>query len=305
MSRYLDAFLDMMAAERGAAAQTLAAYRRDLEAFLAFLARQGEDPITTSQNMVRRYIQTLDGYAPRTQARHTSSLRQFFRFIVAEGWRQDNPTKVIDPPKLGQNLPKYLSEDEVVQLLDAAYGEGHPKDIRFAAMMEILYATGLRVSELVGLPYAAVARGKPFLLVKGKGSKERMVPLSEPALDAIDAYMNVYAFFKDKAGAKSNRFLFPSRGALGHLTRDAFNKQLKDAAIAAGIEPAKVSPHVLRHSFASHLLAHGANLRNVQAMLGHSDIATTQIYTHVLEEQKRDLVLAHHPLGQPIKPDPD
>ncbi|MBT7451472.1 MAG: site-specific tyrosine recombinase XerD, partial [Rhodospirillaceae bacterium] len=236
------------------------------------------------------------GLAPRTAARRLSCLRQFFQFLFAEGVRQDDPTSVLDSPRQGGRLPKYLGEDEVDLLLDAARSETTPQALRLTAMLEILYATGLRISELVSLPLAAVARERPVLIVRGKGNKERMVPIGAPARTAVAAYLEVRPKFIP-ASLKSSRWLFPSRAAQGYLNRDTVAKALKGLAIAAGIAPSRVSPHVLRHSFASHLLAHGADLRSLQQMLGHADISTTQIYTHVLDERLRRLVETNHPLA--------
>ena len=236
------------------------------------------------------------GQSPRTQARRLSALRQFHKFLFAEAVRADDPTITLDSPRRGRPLPKCLSEAEVDRLLEAARKRDGPHGARTTALMEVLYATGLRVSELVGLPLSAVARNQPVLLVRGKGSKERMVPLTETARDALKAYIDQREAFLPKN--KASKWLFPSPAGEGHLTRDGFAKLLKDLAMEAGLTPSKVSPHVLRHSFASHLLAHGADLRSLQQMLGHADIATTQIYTHVLEERLKSLVAQHHPLAR-------
>ena len=216
------------------------------------------------------------------------------------GFREDNPTASLDGPKQGQRLPKYLSEAEVDALLEAAARRPGADGLRLQALMEILYATGLRVSELVTLPVSSFVRESPVLLVTGKGGKERMVPLGEPAQDAVRAYLDVRDAFlpKGRAPGRSARFLFASRGREGHLTRQRFTQQIKELAVEAGLDRRRVSPHVLRHSFASHLLAHGADLRALQQMLGHADISTTQIYTHVLEERLRSLVETAHPLAQ-------
>lgn len=298
MSRHVEAFLEMMAAERGAAVNTLDAYRRDMDEFASFLAGRGLAPEQADEASVRAFLGAMRraGLAPRTAARRLSALRQFHRFLFGEGVRQDDPTSVIGSPRLGSPLPKYLSEDEVDALLGAARARPGPAGLRMVALLELLYATGMRVSELVSLPLAAVARDRPVLVVKGKGGKERMVPVGEPARLALMEWRA--AREGCLPGGKPSRWLFPSTGRLGHLTRDGFAKALNELAGDAKLDPARVSPHVLRHSFASHLLAHGADLRSVQQMLGHADIATTQIYTHVLEERLKSLVRTHHPLAR-------
>jgi integrase/recombinase XerD len=292
----LDAFLDMLAAERGAAANTIEAYRRDLYAFAAHLALRGASPATADGDAVRGYIQGLGaaGLATATTARKLSSLRQFYGFLAAEGMRDDDPTTAIDSPARGRPLPKTLGEDEVEALFAAARDHQGPAALRLTALLEILYATGLRVSELVGLPCSALTNDGTFLLVAGKGGKERLVPLSDPARAALEAWMAWRATAADGPGP---RWLFPSRSQAGHLTRQRFAQMLKALAAEAGLDPRKVSPHVMRHAFASHLLAHGADLRSVQRLLGHADISTTEIYTHVLEDRLRRLVGEHHPLA--------
>jgi integrase/recombinase XerD len=315
VSRTVEMFLDMLAAERGAAANTLDSYRRDLAGFAHFTRARGRDPENADTAMIRKYIGHLSsrGMAAGTGARHLSALRQFFKFLAGEGLREDNPCVTVDSPRLGRSLPKYLSEAEVDKLLEAAAGRAGADGIRLRALLEILYATGLRVSELVGMPVSALSREDRMLVVRGKGGKERMVPLGAPAAAAIAAYREIRGRFipgraKGPGGNKSgknksgngkpeSRWLFPSRGKLGHLTRVRFAQLLKELAAEAGLDPARVSPHVLRHSFASHLLAHGADLRSLQQLLGHADIATTQIYTHVLDERLKALVQTHHPLA--------
>jgi len=304
--RHAEAFLEMMAAERGASPHTLDAYRRDLDDYLGVLAGLGLGPLTAPVEAVRAWIgrQAALGMAPRTQARRLSCIRQFHAFLVAEGRRPDDPTTRIDSPRLGRPLPKVLSREEVVALLDAARAQGAqaedggPGDesVMLAALLETLYATGMRVSELVSLPLGAVARDPDMIVVRGKGDKERLVPLSDPARAALRAWRAV----RDRRlGPAASRWLFPSHGRSGHLTRSGFAKMLDRVALAAGIDPARVSPHVLRHAFASHLLGGGADLRAVQQMLGHADIATTQIYTHVLDAERVRLVQEHHPLAAP------
>ncbi|MBI2236181.1 MAG: site-specific tyrosine recombinase XerD [Magnetospirillum sp.] len=298
MSRRAEAFLEMMAAERGAAANTLDAYRRDLDDLRDFLARRGRGLDHAEVEDLRAYLAQLAaaGMAARTQARRLSCLRQFYRFLFAEGARPDDPSSTLDSPRPGRPLPKYLHEAEVEALLTAARGLDQPAATLMTALLELLYATGLRVSELVSLPMSAVARDPAVLVVRGKGSKERMVPLGEPARQALKAWRALRDALLPKK--QPSRWAFPSHGRSGHLTRDGFAKMLERVTLAAGIEPCRVSPHVLRHSFASHLLAHGADLRSVQQMLGHADIATTEIYTHVLDEQRTRLVQRHHPLAQ-------
>jgi len=294
----------MLTAERGVARNTLESYRRDLVDFAVYVRRRGEQPETAGPDMIRRYLKTLvdRGMSPRTSARRLSALRQFFRFLFLDGIRADDPSTAIDRPRQGRSLPKYLSEDEVSGLLEAARRQSGPEGLRMNALMEVLYASGLRVSELVQLPVSALSRDDGMLIVRGKGDKERMVPLTEPAIEALAAYATVREVFFPKrlAAAKgaASPWLFPSRSAEGHLTRTRFAQKLKELAVEAGIEPRRVSPHVLRHSFASHLLAHGADLRSLQQMLGHADIGTTQIYTHVLDQRLKDLVTKHHPLAR-------
>ncbi len=302
-ARHREAFLEMLAAERNAAANTLDAYGRDLADFTAFLRRRGGRLATADSDAIRAYLAHLAkaGMAPRTAARRLSALRQFYRFLAAEGRRGDDPASIIDSPRQGRPLPKLLAEDEVGRLLAAGAGVAGDDGVRLTALIELLYGAGLRVSELVGLPLAAVLRDDRVLVVRGKGGKERMIPLGQPARAAIAAYLAVRPGFlaRDADGRKlPSIWLFPSRGATGHLTRQSFGQLLKQLAPVAGIEPSRLSPHVLRHAFASHLLDHGADLRSVQTMLGHADITTTQIYTHVGSERLRRLVGEHHPLAQ-------
>lgn len=303
----IDAFLDMLVGERGVAANTRAAYARDLSDVDRFLRDGGAGIETAGTEDLRRYLDHLaarpgregDATATRTIARRLSAIRQFYRFLLSDRRRQDDPTAAIDAPKLGRTLPKILGEAEVERLLAAAARHGGPEGTRLVALLEILYATGLRVSELVGLPRTAIARDGLVLRVRGKGGKERLVPLSEPARDALVAYLDVRShFLVPGREAVQAPWLFPSRIARdGFLTRQRFAQLLKELAIEAGLEPRRVSPHVLRHAFATHLLNHGADLRSVQLMLGHADISTTQIYTHVLEDRLRRLVEEAHPLA--------
>lgn len=296
-SRWLESFFEMMAAERGARTNTLASYRRDLEALAVFMKNRGKPIEAATATHIRDYLTRLrrDGVAARTSARRLSVIRQFFRFLYAENVRADDPSAGIDSPKLARSLPKYLQEEEVERLLVAARETAGTAGLRLTALVELLYATGLRVSELVGLPVSALAQNGEVLVVTGKGGKERMVPLSDPAREATAAYLEVRDRYLGKAD--SAPWLFPAKSGRTHLSRVVFSKLLKDLAVVAGIDPACVSPHVLRHSFASHMLAHGADLRMLQQMLGHADISTTQIYTHVLEERLKSLVDQAHPLA--------
>lgn len=298
-SRHIDAFLEMLSAERGLAKNSLDAYANDLADFSGHLTARQEAPETTGIESLRLYVQGLAdaGLKPATAARRLSALRQFFRFMVQEGIRRDDPAALLDAPKRARPLPKLLSETEVDRLLAAARAlrDDPAEAARLTALLEVLYATGLRVSELVGLRWPPFGDDPRFLVIRGKGGKERLVPLSEPARQAVADYGG---WRSDFITGKTSPWLFPSRGESGHLTRQRFGQLLKDLAVAAGISPAKVSPHVLRHAFASHLLAHGADLRAVQKMLGHADISTTQIYTHVLEARKQALVRQHHPLAK-------
>mgnify|MGYP001398398718 FL=1 len=297
-SRQVDIFLEMMAAERGASANTIAAYGRDLGEFGVFMMRRKRNIEAAVTKNIQDYLAQLKsrGKAATTHARKLSVLKQFFQFLYAERFRDDDPSAGIDAPKLGRALPKYLSEAEVDKLLAVAHGQEGATGARITALVELLYATGLRVSELVGLPLAAISRDGQTVIVRGKGSKERMVPLSDPARDAIATYLELRPAFLI-AESPSN-FLFPSKAKDGHLTRAGFALLLKELAISAGLEAKRVSPHVLRHSFASHMLAHGADLRTLQQLLGHADISTTQIYTHVLEERLKTLVTRSHPLAK-------
>lgn len=292
-----------MAAERGAAENTLVAYGRDLQAYVDHLAAQAVSVDAATTEDIRGYLATFDAakLAPSTAARRLSSIRQFHRFLTVDGIREDDPTVIIDSPKQGRSLPKVLSEDDVDALLKAASSKTDPDSLRMRAMLELLYATGLRVSELVSLPVTACTRDGDFIVVRGKGAKERLVPLSGPAREAVDAYRAVRR--AHIAGDGESPWLFPSHGRAGYLTRQRFGQLLKALALDAGIDPRKVSPHVLRHAFASHLLANGADLRSVQKMLGHADISTTQIYTHVIDARLQSLVSRAHPLAAAARRD--
>jgi len=293
--------MDMLVGERGVSRNTCDAYESDLADLAGFLTRFDTPPDAATTDQLRAYFAALSragsAAAPRTVGRRLSAFRQFYRFLLSEGRRQDDPAAALDAPKLGRPLPKLLSESEVARLIDApASTENDAQQLRFAALMELLYGSGLRVSELVGLPLSALGRDGRILSVRGKGRKERLIPVSEPARQALNAYAAVRRRFIDEGG--SANFLFPSAGSrTGHLTRQRFAQLLKERAVAAGIDPCKVSPHVLRHAFATHLLDHGADLRAVQKMLGHADIATTEIYTHVAGERLQNTVHNHHPLA--------
>ena len=309
MTFLVERFLEMMAAERGAAENTLAAYRRDLDSVAGFLTPRGIDIGAATTEDLRDYLAYLteQGYAPRSSARRLSALRQFFRFLYSEGLREDDPSAELDSPRRGRDLPKLLEVEEVDRLLSAARQRSGPEGLRLVALLELLYASGLRVTELVTLKLGAVQRDPRVILVTGKGGKERLVPLNSAARKALEAYLAVRgAFLRHRGGrTEENSWLFPSRGQGGHLTRHRVGQLLKELAVAAGLAPQRVSPHVLRHAFASHLLANGADLRAVQLMLGHADISTTQIYTHVLDERLRRLVDEHHPLSSSARSEPN
>lgn len=296
----VDAFLEMMSAERGAAKNTIDAYRRDLGDYCGFLARRCSGPTAAGREQVTEYLAFLEaeGIAAASSARKLSAIRQFHKFLAADALRGDDPTRIIASPKARRSLPKVLSIAEIDRLLSLAETEIEAPEAseaqramsaRLYLLLELLYATGMRVSELVELKRAAVMRDASFLTVRGKGGKERIVPLTDRARDAVKAYLT-----RPAPGV----WLFPAGGESGHLSRQVFARELKGLAGRAGISAARVSPHVLRHAFASHLLAGGADLRVVQTLLGHSDISTTQIYTHVLDEKLRSLVETHHPLAE-------
>jgi len=295
----IERFVDRMWLERGLSRNTQASYRSDLALFSRWLLPRGGGLVAASELEIRDYLAARRLHA-RSQARLLSSLRQFYRHLNADRQREDDPTAQLESPKLGLRLPTTLSEKDVERLLEAP-----PTDealgLRDRAMLELMYASGLRVSELVGLKTTSVNAAAGAVMMSGKGGKERMVPLTEASIRAVEAYRQVRdAFLKEGQKEKQKSpYLFPSRGDSGHLTRHRFAQLLKELAVTAGIDPQKVSPHVLRHAFATHLLDHGADLRSVQQMLGHADISTTQIYTHVVEERLRRLVEQHHPLARP------
>lgn len=302
LSREAQAFMEMLTAERGASRNTEAAYANDLRNLETFLARRRQKPVTADTDALRAYLKSLDyvGMTPRTVARRLSVIRQLFRFLLAERLREDDPASALDSPRLGRPLPKVLSRDEVDRLIEAARVKGGVDGGRMATLLEILYGTGLRVSELVTLPLVAVERDPTMLIVRGKGDKERMVPLNDAARRATSAYLAAVeaARIESNAGRAAAKWLFPSFGESGHLTRQHFARDLKALAAIAGLPPRLVSPHVLRHAFASHLLHNGADLRVVQTLLGHTDISTTQIYTHVVDERLKSLVRDLHPLAE-------
>ena len=303
-ARHASLFLDMLAAERGASKNTLDAYRRDLDDYLAYLAETGGEPGSATSATVRGFMASLEerGLKATSAARRLSAVRQFHKFLYVEGYAPADPTAAVSAPKRGRALPKVLSVAEVDRLLQVAYeGIQRPeasaperlRAARMACLLELLYATGLRVSELIALPRSAARTRDRFLVVRGKGAKERLVPLTDASRDAAQAYLALLEEQKKAAGP----WLFPADSESGHLTRQAFARDLKAVAGAAGLRADKISPHVLRHAFASHLLQNGADLRVVQELLGHSDISTTQIYTHVLDERLKSMVRDLHPLS--------
>ncbi|PVM92196.1 recombinase XerD [Caulobacter radicis] len=296
---WVEAFLEMMAVERAAAANTLRAYEKDLEDARGFLGRAGNDLDAADAEAIEAYFQDLGarGLSPATAARRRSAVRQFYRFALGEGWRTDDPSRRVVAPKAGRPLPKVLSRVEIDALLAAASDKDGAQGLRLSCIIELLYASGLRISELLALPLSALARDPAFLMVKGKGGKERLAPLNDAARAAVRAHLEGRLQFLPK-GQKDSPWLFPSRGKGGRLTARRVSQLLEDAAIAAGIDREKVSPHVLRHAFATHLLEGGADLRVIQTLLGHADIGTTQIYTHVAGEHLAEVVRTKHPLGK-------
>lgn len=290
-------FLEMMAVERNAAANTLKNYGRDLARFATFAAARGESLATAGADDISAFLAAIEkeGLGAATAALKASALRQFYRFLYAEDLRADNPAATIERPRTRRPLPKILSAADAGRLIEAAGGDD-PKALRLRALVETLYGAGLRVSELVALPLAAYRRGQAFLIVRGKGGKERLAPLGGAALKALEAYARARGAFLREGAASP--FLFPSHGKSGHVTAARFAQLLKDLAVKAGVPPSRVSPHVLRHAFATHLLDRGADLRSVQEMLGHADITTTQIYTHVAQGRLRELVQTKHPLAK-------
>ncbi len=305
---WISTFLQAQAAELGAATNTLLAYGRDLKDFASWLQHRGSGFDKADRDQIEAYLIDCEaqGLSRSTRARRLSAIKQLYRFAFEEGWSVTNPAIQIKGPGRQKRLPKTLDVPEVDRLLQAARQTGRSKAdrVRNTCLMEVLYATGMRVTELVSLPVSS-ARGDPrMLLVLGKGGKERMVPLSPPARDALAAWLTVRDEAEDQTvekGGQRSSFLFPSRGKSGHLTRHRFFLLVKELAVQGGVSPEKVTPHTLRHAFATHLLANGADLRSIQTLLGHADVATTEIYTHVLDERLTELVLQHHPLSK----DPD
>ena len=297
----IGAFLDMMLAERNAAANTRAAYARDLGDAASFFARKKIDLIDASEDDLRGYLRGQSKNAPRTQARRLSAIRQFFRFLCSENYRKEDPTRSIDAPKLGRSLPKYLSEKEVINLLKTVAKYPGEEGLRLRVMCELLYAAGLRVTELVSLPTSAIQFDRCIVLVRGKGDKERVVPLGEPALKAVQDWLP--ARKKMLGDKRASPYLFPSllRGKTAPMTRQRLFQLLKELAIASKLDPKRLSPHVIRHALATHLIEHGADLRSVQSMLGHADIATTQIYTHMASDRLSRTIAEHHPLSVSAK----
>ncbi|KRB62636.1 recombinase XerD [Rhizobium sp. Root708] len=307
---HVEAFLEMMSAERGAAANTLSSYEHDLDDLHSFLSGRGVRLLEAVSADLSAYLSSLagQGFKPSSQARRLAAMRQFYKFLYAEGLRTDDPTGVLDAPKKGRALPKTMGVDEVGRLLEQAETEaqdpapGQLQRLRMLALLELLYATGMRVSELVTLPVRVLDQDGRFLMIRGKGNKERLVPLSQSAIATLKLYGRMLA--AENAAAKvpqESPWLFPAASKEGYLPRQVFARDLKNLAIRAGLTPSMISPHVMRHAFASHLLANGADLRVVQELLGHSDISTTQIYTHVLEERLQQLVQTHHPLAKQAK----
>ena len=301
-AQLIDLFLEMMSAERGASVHTISAYRRDLELSHDYFKSFGQSLETAGTGHLEAILAKWadEGLAASTSARKLSSLKQFYRYLQLENIRGDSPTQYITGPKQGRSLPKTMTESDVDRLFDAAaIGKG-VRAQRLLCQLEILYAGGLRVSELVTLPLAATNRNDKVLYIRGKGDKERLVPLTDKAVEAIKDWKTVReASLPEQVDAKARaqKYLFPSRSKLGHMTRERFAQSLKDVAVKAGLDASKISPHVLRHAFATHLLAGGADLRSVQKLLGHADISTTQIYTHVLDERLKQLVHEKHPLA--------
>ena len=307
---HVESFLEMMSAERGAAGNTLVSYERDLDDLHGFLVHRKIRLTEAAPADLSAYLAHLaaQGFKASSQARRLSAMRQFYKFLYAEGIRGDDPTGIIDAPKKGRALPKTMTVDDVSRLLAQAEteattpGPGQISRARMFALIELLYATGMRVSELVSLPAKVLDQDGRFLMIRGKGNKDRLVPLSLSAIAALKAYGALRA--AEARAAKQpeeSPWLFPSSGKQGFLPRQVFARDLKDLAIRAGLSPSAISPHVMRHAFASHLLQNGADLRVVQELLGHSDISTTQIYTHVLEERLHQLVQTHHPLAKRAK----
>jgi integrase/recombinase XerD len=309
-AKLINLFLDMLAAEQGAGDNTLDAYRRDLTDFSEFLGRAGQNFAGAETEALRDYLADLDvrGFKSSSVARRLSAMRHLYRFLLNERIRSDDPAAILSGPKRGRGLPKVLSISDVDRMLTRAKElteqDASPpqrlRALRLHCLLEVLYATGLRVSELVALPLSASRRDVSMIVVRGKGNKERLVPLNEASRQAMADYLAAMDALKPekKKSVPASKWLFPSFGESGHLTRQHFARDLKELAAASGLAPRLVSPHVLRHAFASHLLHNGADLRIVQTLLGHTDISTTQIYTHVVEERLKSLVRDLHPLAE-------
>lgn len=308
----VEAFLDMLSSERGAAMNTRQAYERDLADITKFLNKRNACVSTATTTDLKDYLKDLSNLpdkgtkgqvAVRTIARRLSAMRQYYQFLIGESKRQDDPTSSIDSPKQTRTLPKILSEEEVTKLISTAQKKKGPEGKRLVCLLEVLYATGLRVTELVGLPVSAISHDRRNIMIKGKGGKERIAPMSEPARRALNAYLEVRDHFMIPGREEAQKkWLFPSRTSeKGFLTRQRFAQILKDLALAAEVDEDRVSPHVLRHAFATHLLSRGADLRAVQKMLGHADITTTQIYTHIVNDKLKNIVQTHHPLARGIQ----
>jgi integrase/recombinase XerD len=298
----IESFLDMMSAERGASSNTLAAYRRDLIEFSSVASKKHTSLAGATRENLKAYLAALghSETAASTQARKLSALRQFYGYLYSEDIRSDDPTSAIEAPRKGRPLPKILSQEDLERLIEATTPRG-PDDVervRLLAIVELLYASGLRVTELVTLPLAAARNRQGFLIVRGKGGKERLVPLNDSARDAIVNYVRIRERFVPKTAVRAEKFLFCSRATEGHLTRRRCHQMLKALAVTAGVDPQKLSPHVLRHAFATHLVEGGADLRSVQTLLGHADIGTTQIYTHVANERLKKVMDMSHPLAR-------
>ncbi len=299
IAAWTEAFLEMMAVERSAAKNTLMAYEKDLSDASGFLSGKGRGLADASAEDIEAWFASLGarGLSPATAARRRASIRQFYRFVLGEGWREDDPSRRVDAPKMGRPLPRVLTRAEMERLLSVAAERDGAAGVRLTCIVEVIYASGLRISECLNLPLAALARDPAYLIVKGKGGKERLAPLNGPARDAVKAYLEVRKSFLPK-GVRDSPWLFVSRSAAGRLTRRRFSQMLEEAAGLVGIDRARVSPHVLRHAFATHLLEGGADLRTVPKLLGQSDIGTTQIYTHVTEGRLAQVVADNHPLSR-------
>lgn len=300
---HLEAFLEMLSAERGAAANTLEAYRRDLIDLAGFLKRRETTLAEMREDDLTAYLAQIEaaGMARTTAQRRLSAIKQFCKFLFAEGVRTDDPSSALDAPKKARPLPKIVAEDDITRLLAEARNDPSPRGVRLLTLLELASGSGLRVTELVGLPLGAAPRSGRMLFIRGKGDKERVVPMSAEARAALDAWLAIrHRTLKVDANDRpiESRFLFPSAAKQGHLTRQQFALDLKATGLAAGMDPSRLSPHALRHAFATHLLSRGVDLRSLQTMLGHADIATTQIYTHVVEDRLRQTVEQAHPLAK-------